>query len=132
MTAAAYLALMAAGKGSGGRRKNKFGNRKSITESGEKYDSAKEQRHHRSLELARQATDPTQQVTQIVRQVPYLLLEKQEGERAIKYYADFVVTYADGHVEVQDTKSPPTRANTTYIMKRKMMLRFHGIRIVEL
>jgi len=132
MTAAAYLQMMAVGSKGGGQRKNKFGNRKSITASGEKYDSGKEARHHQTLELARKASDPAMQVVEIRRQVPYLLLEKQEGERAIQYFADFVVHYADGHVEVQDTKSPPTRANPTYVMKRKMMLRFHGVRIVEL
>lgn len=45
---------------------------------------------------------------------------------------DLVVTYADGHVEVHDTKSPPTRADKTYVLIRQLMLAVHGIRIREL
>lgn len=131
-SAADYLALLGNSKAPMAKRGAKYGNTKSVSPTGEKYDSSKELKQHRALDLARTAVDPAQRVVEIRRQVPYLLLEKQEGERAIQYFADFVVRYADGRVEVQDTKSPPTRAISTYIMKRKMLLRFHGIRIVEI
>lgn len=128
-----YLTLLGKGKtGAPAKRRLKYGNTKSVSPTGEKYDSTKELKQHQALNLARNAADPAQRVVEIRRQVPFLLIEKQEGERAIQYFADFVVRYADGRVEVQDTKSPPTRAISTYVMKRKMMLRFHGIRIVEL
>jgi hypothetical protein len=133
MSAADYVAMMSKKSTvAPGKRKNKFGNRKGTTVEGEKYDSSKELKHHRTLELARKALNPADRVVDIKRQVKYLLLDKQDGERAINYYADFVVTYADGRIEVQDTKSPPTRADSTYVMKRKMMLSRYGIRIQEL
>ena len=131
-SAADYLSLLGKGKAAPAKRGAKYGNTRSVSQNGEKYDSTKELKQHRALDLARNAVDPSQRVVEIRRQVPYLLIEKQEGERAVKYVADFVVKYADGRVEVQDTKSPPTRAIPTYVLKRKMMLRFYGIRIAEL
>ena len=132
MSAADYLAMLAGGTGKqAAKRKNKFGNRRGTVFNGEKYDSSKELKHHQMLELARNAQDPKERVIRIRRQVPFDLLEKQEGEREIRYFADFVVDYADGYSEVHDTKSPPTRADKAYVMKRKMMLKFHGVRIRE-
>lgn len=133
MTAADFLASMYRSRGQAGRAKrtSKFGNRKTITESGEKYDSNKELAHHQALEAARHAADPAQQVVRIERQVPFLLIPKQDGERAVTYYADFVVHYADGRKEVHDTKSPPTRMDKAYVIKRKLMLAIHAIRIQE-
>lgn len=132
MSAADYVALMSGANSSApGKRKNKYGNRRGIESNGEKYDSGIELKHHQMLELARTARADAERVVNIRRQVPFLLIDKQEGERAIKYIADFVVDYADGHCEVHDTKSPPTRADKAYVMKRKMMLKFYGIRIQE-
>lgn len=133
MSAADYLALVAgkAGAPAQSKRKNKYGNRRGLECNGEKYDSGKELKHHQVLDLARAAAEPAQRVVQIRRQVPFVLLDKQVGERGIRYVADFVVEYADGRSEVHDTKSPPTRADKVYVMKRKMMLKVHGIRIQE-
>jgi hypothetical protein len=134
MSAADYLAMMRVDGSKGGgrsKRKNKFGNRRGLVCDGEKYDSGKELKHHQMLELARNATDDRERVIRIQRQVPFMLLEKQDGEREIRYFADFVVDYADGHSEVHDTKSPPTRKDKAYVMKRKMMLSRYNIRIRE-
>lgn len=136
MSAAEYLAMVKCKVGSRGgagqgKRKNKYGNRRGLVHNGEKYDSGKELKHHQMLELARNAVDEKDRVVRIQRQVPFLLLEKQEGEQPIRYFADFVVDYADGHSEVHDTKSPPTRIDKAYVMKRKMMLSRYGIRIRE-
>jgi hypothetical protein len=52
-------------------------------------------------------------------------------EREVAYYADFY--YFDELSKkfvVEDTKSPATRTEA-YILKRKMMLSFYGIRINE-
>ena len=52
-------------------------------------------------------------------------------EREVAYYADFY--YFDEMSKkfvVEDTKSPATRTEA-YILKRKMMLSFYGIRINE-
>lgn len=98
---------------------------------GQSYDSKKELRHHQALLLARNAIDPEQRVVDVRRQQGYVLVEAHGAERAVRYFADFVVTFADGNVEVHDTKSPPTRANSTYVIKRKLMLAVHGICIRE-
>ena len=63
-------------------------------------------------------------------QVPFELIPKQAGERAVKYVADFTYT-ENGETVVEDTKSEITRANPTYILKRKLMLWVHGLRIKE-
>jgi hypothetical protein len=131
MTAGEYLAILRNKPPAPGKRLSKFGNRRGIEAAGEKYDSAKELRHHQMLRLAMSARDPKERVASIRRQVAFELIEKQVGERAVRYFADFVVEYADGRTEVHDTKSPPTRAEKTYVIKRKLMLKVHGIRIRE-
>lgn len=51
-------------------------------------------------------------------------------EREVAYYADFVYKLSDTDtVVVEDTKGMRTK---DYIIKRKMMLYFHGIRIKEI
>lgn len=65
-------------------------------------------------------------------QVPYELVPAQriEGkvvERPVKYVADFVYT-EDGKTVVEDAKGMRTKE---YIIKRKLMLWIHGIRIKE-
>ena len=49
-------------------------------------------------------------------------------ERAVTYVADFVYIDADGELVVEDAKGFRTPA---YIIKRKLMLYMHGIRIRE-
>lgn len=39
--------------------------------------------------------------------------------KKMEYVADFRVTYDDGHVEVEDVKSPATKTKT-YLIKRKL------------
>lgn len=50
-------------------------------------------------------------------------------EREVAYYADFYYKDSDGAEVVEDTKGVRT---TDYIIKRKLMLFIHGIRIKEL
>lgn len=55
-------------------------------------------------------------------QVPFELVPKQPGERAVKYYADF--TYYDNRINkfvIEDTKSDFTRKKDSYIIKRKLV-----------
>ena len=66
-------------------------------------------------------------------QKPYTLLDKfphpKTGKtvRAIKYTPDFEVIYADGHVEVVDTKGMKTR---DFIMRCKMFMFRYQIPLV--
>ena len=50
-------------------------------------------------------------------------------ERAVSYSADFVYTDENGKTVVEDTKGFRTK---DYIIKRKLLLYMHGIRIKEI
>lgn len=94
------------------------------------YDSRKEHRRANELRLMQRAG----LITNLREQVPYELIPAQRGadgkvlERACDYIADFVYTDKDGKTVVEDTKGVKTKE---YIIKRKLMLHVHGIRIVE-
>ena len=59
-------------------------------------------------------------------QVPFLMV--LNGVKICTYYADFVVYFPSGKVEVIDVKGFKT---DVYKLKKKMMLAFHGIYIKE-
>lgn len=119
-------------------RSNKYGSRK-VTVDGITFDSKKEARRYCELSLLEKAG----QITNLQRQMTYLLIPcqyepdtigKRGGvklgkliEREVSYIADFVYT-KDGKQIVEDTKGFKTK---DYIIKRKLMLYIHGIRIVE-
>ena len=122
---------------------NKYHNRKVTTSDGVKHDSKKEARRCelRLLERAGEITD-------LQRQVEFELIPEQwetyarysksgkrlaDGtqlvERKCSYVADFVYIDAEtGKKVVEDTKGVRTRE---YIIKRKLMLYRHNIRIRE-
>lgn len=113
----------------------KYLNRK--TASG--YDSKKEERCALEFRSLMSAADPAERVTNVARQVRFELLPAQRDpetnrliERAASYIADFVVDYADGAQRVFDCKNPVTKRLPAYVLKRKLMLFFHGIRIHEI
>ena len=58
----------------------------------------------------------------------YELIPKQEGERAVTYTADFVYLDRDGRQVVEDSKGMRTQQ---YVIRRKLMLWVHGIRVKE-
>lgn len=102
---------------------SKYGNIKTITSDGIKHDSIKEAKRWCELKLLERAGV----VTDLQRQVKFLLIPKQEGERAVYYVADFVYT-ENGKKVVEDAKGCRTEV---YKLKKKMMLYFHGITIKE-
>lgn len=123
------------------RNKSKYKNRK-VNIDGVEFDSMKE--YWRFAELKQMQAEG--KITDLQRQVKYILLPAQREpdtigkrggvkkgkllEREVAYYADFVYRLADtGMLIVEDTKGMRT---TEYIIKRKMMLYFHKIRIKEL
>jgi hypothetical protein len=122
---------------------NKYYSRK-VTINGETFDSKKEAARWRELALLEKAG----QITGLQRQVRFELLpaqyrlvatpkgqQKKCIERAVTYVADFVykerlVPDGDSCVTVvEDTKGLKTK---DYILKRKMLLYFHNIRIREI
>ncbi len=109
--------------------KNKY-NAKRISLSGKKYDSLAESR--RFSELSRQQRLGL--ITDLKRQVPFELIPAQYDEngklleRAVTYKADF--TYRkDGKLIVEDAKGVKTK---DYIIKRKLMLYVHKVKLVEI
>lgn len=122
-------------------KKNKYSNQKIKFEDKE-FDSQKEARRYRELQLLEQQGI----IKDLKRQVKYVLIPTQREpdtigvkggikkgkviEKECSYYADFV--YYDNELQqqiVEDTKGFRT---TDYIIKRKLMLSVHGIRIKEI
>lgn len=92
------------------------------------FDSKKEYKRYRELMLLLKAG----KISNPQRQVKFVLIEKQEGEKECSYYADFVYIDAlTGETIVEDVKSEATRKLSTYIIKRKLMKERHGIVIIE-
>lgn len=103
---------------------SKYHNRK-VEIDGIKFDSIKEGERYLELKLLLKAG----KIHDLQMQVEFELIPKQAGERACKYKADFVYHMADtGKMVVEDVKGKRTRE---YIIKRKLMLWRHGIKIVE-
>lgn len=132
----------------GGQRKNKYGARPTGG-----HASCREHRRAAELKIRQRAG----LISDLREQVPFLLIPAQYAElppppsptgaaglskvapaapkkvcieRACKYIADFVYRdLATGETIVEDTKGVRTDA---YIIKRKLMLHVHGIRIREI
>lgn len=123
---------------------NKYRNTKTTVD-GITFDSKKEAGYYLFLKQKERDGD----VSNLRMQVPYELIPAvYEDEvvhlktkdkvvtrcvqRATHYVADFVYTVnATGEDEVVDVKSYITRKNPEYRLKKKMMLAFNGIKILE-
>jgi hypothetical protein len=125
--------------------KSKYYNIKTKTSDGKVFDSVKEARRWEQLLLLQKAG----RIVELQRQVEYELMPAQyesyerytkkgvrlkEGrrliERKVKYVADFVYRDAEtGELIVEDTKGVKTK---DYIIKRKLLLAVHGIKIKEI
>jgi hypothetical protein len=108
--------------------KAKYHSRK-ISRDGITFDSVKEYRRWCELSLLERAGT----IQNLKRQVKFELIPSQriDGkviERSCTYIADFVYT-ENGKMVVEDTKGFRT---TDYIIKRKLLLWVHGIRIQEI
>lgn len=108
------------------KRESKYGNRR-----GGGFDSRREQRRYQELLLLQRAG----KITGLVRQQAFELIPAQRDEsgcvieRAVKYVADFCYVDPDtGAVVVEDAKGFRTK---DYIIKRKLMLWVHHIRVKE-
>lgn len=94
------------------------------------YDSRKEHRRANQLKLMQRAG----LISNLREQVKFVLIPTQRDtqgkllEKECSYYADFVYD-KDGVTVVEDTKGVRT---PEYKIKRKLMLRVHGISIKEL
>jgi hypothetical protein len=121
---------------------NKYKNKKVVID-GMAFDSKKEANRYLELSLLEKAGA----IQNLQRQVKFVLIPAQREpntvgkrggvikgkviEREVSYVADFVYK-KDRRTVVEDVKSPITRKEATYILKRKLMLHVHGIRITEI
>ena len=101
----------------------KYNNTK-IRVDGRLFDSKAEAARWQELQLLERAGE----IAELERQVEYELIPKQKGERSVKYIADFRYKDHEGKTVVEDTKGVKT---PVWIIKRKLMLRVHGIRVRE-
>ena len=124
---------------------NKYNAKKVVTADGV-FDSHNEYRRYQQLRLLERAG----MIEDLQRQVPFELIPAQyetyprygkrgqrlkDGRRCIEkkvvYVADFVYTDTEKQkVVVEDTKSEPTKTEA-YVIKRKLLLHIHGLRIRE-
>lgn len=97
-------------------KKNKYSNKKTVVD-GIQFDSKMEAQYYRYLQLLK----ANGIVYSFEMQKEFVLLDsfKKNGKtyRAIKYKADFVVLYKDGHIEVIDIKGAITKE---FAIKRKL------------
>lgn len=116
----------------------KYGNKKTKVD-GIVFDSIKEAKRYKELSLMQHSG----MIQDLQMQVKFVLIPAQREpdtigkkggihkgkliERECAYIADFLYT-ENGKTVVEDTKGVKTK---DYILKRKMMLYFHGIRIKE-
>lgn len=108
-------------------KRAKYNNEKVVYD-GMTFDSKKEYKRYRELMLLVKIGE----ITLPQRQVEFVLVPAQEGERKMSYYADFVYrSQKTGELIVEDVKSEATKKLSTYIAKRKLMLKIHGIAIRE-
>jgi Protein of unknown function (DUF1064) len=89
------------------------------------FDSKAEARRYQELMAMQKAGT----ITGLELQKEFELIPKQQGERAIKYRADFVYRVPDGGMVVEDVKGMKT---PEYKIKRKLMLWIHGVRVREI
>ena len=97
---------------------------------GIKFASKKEAEYYKNLLLLKQAGE----VIEIVLQPEFELQEGyvKDGKkiRPIKYIADFLVVYKDGHIEIIDTKG--YRKDKVYLLKKKLFhYKFKSLTIKE-
>jgi hypothetical protein len=120
-------------------RKNKY-NARTYKVGNEVFHSRKELRRYEELLLLEKAG----QIHNLQREVKYLLIPSQREtiwkngkprqgkviEREVSYIADFVYE-ENGQTIVEDVKGGSATKTDTYVIKRKLMLYVHGIRVRE-
>jgi hypothetical protein len=100
------------------------------------FDSIGEYNHYKKLCLLKNATDESQRVVDIQRQVNYSF--SVNGIYIGQYRSDFVVHYANGRIEVHDFKNPyltegkgkSTPAGQLFNYKKKLLKAIHGIDLI--
>lgn len=128
---------------------SKFHNKKTLVD-GIVFDSGKEAAYYKTLRDKQEAGEISGLRTQVIYELIPAIYEYREEVRHLKtkdkivtkkkpiqsrtcYVADFVYTdNATGEEMVVDVKSAITRKHPVYRLKKKMMLAFKGIKIIEI
>lgn len=124
-------------------KKSKYNSTKKVVD-GIKFDSMKEANRYVELKLLQRAG----KISELELQKEFELIPTQREpstltprgkvklgdviERKCSYYADFCYKDENGVLVVEDTKGKNATKTTDYIIKRKLMLYVHGIRITEI
>ena len=91
------------------------------------FDSIYEMNAAKKLDAMRKAKSSRDRVVNVEYQVKFPIIMNKA--KICDYVADFVVEFADGHIDVIDAKGVRT---SVYRLKQKMMKAVHGIDIVEM
>ena len=105
---------------------NKYHNKK-VKNSEGTFDSQFEYDRWCNLKLLQRI----KRISDLERQVKFILIDKSEYGQQISYVADFVYTDADGHKVVEDTKSEATKT-PLYRLKKRLLAERYGIVIKEI
>jgi len=98
-------------------KRSKYGNKRTLYD-GQMYDSGREAQRAVQLDMLKRAGE-------VICWQPHVMFPLAKG---VSYEADFVIVYADWHVEVEDTKGFRTQA---YRIKAKLFKERYGREIVE-
>ena len=109
---------------------SKYGNKQSAASDGTVLASGRERRRYEELLLLKKM----RKITDLQTQVLFVLIPRQmEGKKCIErpctYKADFVYWDENGMRHVEDAKGAKTQQ---YVIRRKLLLWTHGIRIEEI
>ena len=127
------------------RPRNQYGNKK-VKADGKKFDSIRERNYYWLLK----EREENGEISNLREQVKFEFvppvketyiktfvrkpdeIRERQVQAPVNYVADFVYTdNATGEEVVVDVKSEATRRDKVYVLKKKMMLAFKGIRIKE-
>ena len=97
------------------KAQNKYHNRRTVL-NGLTFDSRKEAARWQELLLLQRAG----YISDLRRQVKFVLIPSFGDERAAVYYADFCYTENGANV-VEDVKSEATKKDKSYVLKRKLL-----------
>ena len=110
------------------RKPNKYGARK-VEFDGEKFDSKKELKRWHELQLLERAGH----ISNLKRQVPYVLIPDNDKFRRMKYIADFTYEDRAGAEIVEDVKGCKIGAGyELFKLKKKLMYHVWKIEVQEI
>lgn len=110
-------------------------NNKKVTIGKLSFDSKKEyQRYQQLTALEQQGLISQLELQKRFELIPSVKYKHaKRAKPAIRYYADFVyVDTATGELIVEDVKSPATRKNPAYVIKKHLMMALKNIEISEI